>query len=154
MRRHMVAAAVAGEEGDPAAADLAEEEGVARLSVRGVHANLGDVLQEGVQARAADDTDLCVHHAITVAGRKNTGDPAEWIGGVPGEERLGTSAQAADVPLADDAEDDDEEEDEAEADEADDFESDPVEEDEAELDAFAGEDDGVLLDDDPRLSFR
>lgn len=69
--------------------------------------------------------------------------------------KLRTSAQAADVPLDDDAEDDDEEE-EAAADEgADDFESDPVEEvDEAEPDAFADAEAGALLDEEPRLSFR
>lgn len=67
-----------------------------------------------------------------------------------------TRAQAADVPLdeagADEAaaveEDDDED--------AVDFESEPVEddEDEVESDAFEGDDAGVLLDEEPRLSFR
>lgn len=68
--------------------------------------------------------------------------------------KLCTSAQAADVPLDDDAEDDDEEEEAADED-ADDFESDPVEEvDEAEPVAFADDDAGALLDEEPRLSFR
>jgi hypothetical protein len=68
---------------------------------------------------------------------------------------VGTPAQAADVPLDGDAGAGDDAEDVAEADEADDFESDPVEDEvEAEPDAFADEDDGVLPDDDPRLSFR
>lgn len=67
--------------------------------------------------------------------------------------KLRTSAQAADVPLDDDAEDDDEE---AGADEdADDFESDPVEEvDEVDPVAFADDAAGALLDEEPRLSFR
>lgn len=70
--------------------------------------------------------------------------------------KLRTSAQAADVPLDDDAEDDDEEEEAAADEDADDFESDPVEEvDEVEPVAFAADDDaGALLDEEPRLSFR
>lgn len=65
-----------------------------------------------------------------------------------------TRAQAADVPLdeagADEADADDEEEDDEDAV---DFESELVE-DEAESDAFEGDEAGVLLDDEPRLSFR
>lgn len=67
--------------------------------------------------------------------------------------KLRTPAQAADVPL-DDAEEDEEEEAAADED-ADDFESDPVEEvDEVEPVAFADDDAGALLDEEPRLSFR
>ncbi|GGV89646.1 hypothetical protein GCM10015535_43930 [Streptomyces gelaticus] len=147
---------MAGEEGDPATADLAEEEGVARPSVRGVHTHLRDVLQEGVQARAADDTDLCVRHAITVAARENAGSPVERIDGAPGGSAVPCAAQAAEVLLF-----------EAEEGAEDDFESDPVEaeaeaeaeddeesDDEAEPDAFAEDEAGVLLDEEPRLSFR
>jgi hypothetical protein len=69
--------------------------------------------------------------------------------------KLRTSAQAADVPLDDDAEDDGEEEEAAADEDADDFESDPVEEvDEVEPVAFADDDAGALLDEEPRLSFR
>lgn len=62
--------------------------------------------------------------------------------------------QAADVPLDDDAEVD--ADDEAEPDAAG-LESDPDEDDDvadAEPDAFAGDVAGVLLDEEPRLSFR
>lgn len=62
--------------------------------------------------------------------------------------------QAAEVPLVEDEED--EEVDAAE--DVDDFESDPFEDDEesaeAEPDDFAEDDAGVLLDEEPRLSFR
>lgn len=64
-----------------------------------------------------------------------------------------TRAQAADVPLDDEAGAgaDDEEAD----DEALDFVSEPVDdEDEPESDAFEDDDAGVLLDEEPRLSFR
>lgn len=73
------------------------------------------------------------------------------------------SPQAADEPLD---EDDDEEEDDDEdaveeldapaedVDEDDDFASDPVEDDDPEPDAFAAAGAGVLLDEEPRLSFR
>lgn len=66
-----------------------------------------------------------------------------------------TRAQAADVPLVeagvDDADDEDadEEDDDALA-----FESEPDDEDDAESDDFAAADAGVLLDEEPRLSFR
>lgn len=65
------------------------------------------------------------------------------------------------MPLVeDDEEDAADEEDAVDEEEADDFvsepaEPDPVDEsDEAEPDAFAEADDGVLLDEEPRLSFR
>ncbi len=61
-------------------------------------------------------------------------------------------AQAADVPLdeADAGADDEEEAD----DEALDFVSEPVDDDEPESDDFEAVDAGVLLDEEPRLSFR
>lgn len=69
----------------------------------------------------------------------------------PGE-RCG-AAQAADVPLVEDDEED--EEDAATEEEAGDFASDPVDDDdESEPDAFAEDDADVLLDEEPRLSFR
>ncbi|EGE43908.1 hypothetical protein YW3DRAFT_04137 [Streptomyces sp. MnatMP-M77] len=73
-----------------------------------------------------------------------------------GEKRVGrTRAQAADVPLdeagaeADDEEEPDEEDEDALA-----FVSEPDDEDDAESDDFEAVDAGVLLDDEPRLSFR
>ncbi len=69
-----------------------------------------------------------------------------------------TRAQAADVPLDDvaGAEADDEEEAEDEDDEALDFASEPEldDEDEAESDDFVVDVAAVLLDEEPRLSFR
>lgn len=67
-----------------------------------------------------------------------------------------TRAQAADVPLDDEAgaEADDEEEAEDEDDEALDFASEPVDEDDPESDDFEDDVAGVLLDEEPRLSFR
>ncbi|MGY3680525.1 hypothetical protein ACVWXU_004148 [Streptomyces sp. TE33382] len=67
-----------------------------------------------------------------------------------------TRAQAADVPLDEvDADDDDEEEEEDDEDEAVDFASEPVDDEvDAESDDFEPDDAGVLLDEEPRLSFR
>lgn len=90
---------------------------------------------------------------------ENAGSPAERIGGAPGGSVVRCAAQAAEVPLFE------EEEAEAEEEDADDFESDPVEadvedaddeesDDEAEPEAFAEDEAGVLLDEEPRLSFR
>ncbi|NYE41322.1 cobalamin biosynthesis protein CobT [Streptomyces fulvorobeus] len=77
------------------------------------------------------------------------------IGGIPSK-LVRTRAQAADVPLdealAGDAVDEDEEEGDEDAV---DFESDPVEDDDDDdSDPFAGDVTGVLLDEEPRLSFR
>lgn len=101
------------------------------------------------------------------AGRaENAEDPAEWIGGVPVKPggTVGQAPQAADEPLDEDdeEEEDDDEEDavaeldepEEDVDEEDDFASDPVEDDDPEPDAFAAAGAGVLLDEEPRLSFR
>lgn len=74
-----------------------------------------------------------------------------------GEKQVGrTRAQAADVPLDEaGAEADDEEEpDEEDDDDALAFVSEPDDEDDAESDDFEAVDDGVLLDEEPRLSFR
>ncbi|RAJ55948.1 hypothetical protein K388_04867 [Streptomyces sp. KhCrAH-43] len=67
---------------------------------------------------------------------------------------MGPAAQAADEPLV---EEEDEEADEVDAGAGDDFVSDDVEEpvdDEPEPEVFEAEDAGVLLDEEPRLSFR
>ncbi|SED39965.1 hypothetical protein SAMN05216483_3758 [Streptomyces sp. 2131.1] len=67
---------------------------------------------------------------------------------------MGPAAQAADEPLV---EEEDEEADDVDAGAADDFVSDDVEEpadDDPEPDVFEAEDAGVLLDEEPRLSFR
>jgi hypothetical protein len=70
-----------------------------------------------------------------------------------------TRAQAADVPLDDDAAEDEEADEDDDEDEAVGFESDPVDDDdesdvEPEPDVFAGDEAGALLDEEPRLSFR
>lgn len=68
-----------------------------------------------------------------------------------------TRVQAADVPLDDEAgaeADDAEEAEDDDEDEALDFVSEPVEVDEPESDGFGVDDTGVLLDEEPRLSFR
>lgn len=73
--------------------------------------------------------------------------------GRPGE----PEAQAADEPLVEE-EDEDDEDDDADAGAAEDFVSDDVEEpedeDDPEPEAFEAEEAGVLLDEEPRLSFR
>lgn len=73
-----------------------------------------------------------------------------------GEKRVGrTRAQAADVPLDEaGAEADDEEEPDEEDEDVFAFVSEPDDEDDAESDDFEAVDAGVLLDDEPRLSFR
>jgi hypothetical protein len=53
-----VVAAVAGDEGDAAAADLAEHERVARRAVRRLDDDLARVVEEGVEPGAADDADV------------------------------------------------------------------------------------------------
>ncbi|GGZ72132.1 hypothetical protein GCM10010344_43780 [Streptomyces bluensis] len=160
---------MAGEEGDPPPRDLAEEEGVAGLPVRGVDPYLGHVVEEGVQARTADDTDLSVfrvRHARTLTGPANAGDPVAarrqgpvsllvaaraWGPGLCGPSLCGRPAPyaaelllEAEEPEADEPDDDFASDEDFASD--DDFESDDVEdlEDDAEL----------LLDDEPRLSFR
>ncbi|MET4673476.1 hypothetical protein ABID94_006392 [Streptomyces sp. PvR018] len=68
-----------------------------------------------------------------------------------------TRAQAADVPLDDEAgaeADDEEEAEDEDDDEALDFASEPVDEDDPESDDFEDDVAGVLLDEEPRLSFR
>lgn len=88
------------------------------------------------------------------------GAPPNGSAGLPVEVRKCGSAQAAEVPLVEEADDEDDVEEEEEAE---DFESDPVdaddveddeESDEAEPEAFAEDEAGVLLDEEPRLSFR
>ncbi|GGT08552.1 hypothetical protein GCM10010286_37440 [Streptomyces toxytricini] len=90
-----MAPAVAGQEGDLASGQLAEEEGVARGPVRGVHPDLGHVLQEGVEAGSADHTDLCVSHAVTLTGHAE--GPAGRKGG-GASQGMGRD-QAAEVEL-------------------------------------------------------
>src|SRR5688500_2150005 len=75
----MVGAAVAGEEGDPPPGDLAQEKGVARRPMGRGHAYLGHVVEDGVEARAANDADLDVlrvRHDRTLPGPENAVDPA------------------------------------------------------------------------------
>lgn len=75
-----------------------------------------------------------------------------------GEKQVGrTRAQAADVPLDEagaEADDDEEEADEEDDDDALAFVSEPDDADDAESDDFAPVDAAVLLDEEPRLSFR
>lgn len=79
--------------------------------------------------------------------------PPSWISGVTGEAG-GATAQAADVPLDELDDEELEEEDADEDEEAEDLVSDPVEDDDPEPAAFAAAGAGVLLDEEPRLSFR
>lgn len=87
--------------------------------------------------------------------------PPSWISGVTGETG-GAPAQLADEPLEEPEEEeleelDDEEleaEDVDEDEEAEDLLSDPVEDDDPEPEVFAVAGAGVLLEEEPRLSFR
>ncbi len=60
VRRQPVGAPVPGQEGHAAPGHLPEEQGVAGAAVRGADPELGHVLEEGVEAGAADHADLCV----------------------------------------------------------------------------------------------
>ena len=58
---------MAREEGDSATAGLAQEEGIARRAVGRLDSDLGHIVEEGVEAGTADDTDLCLFaHAVTL----------------------------------------------------------------------------------------
>ena len=61
-RRQLVASAVPRQERDPAAADLADRERRRRLAERRVDLDLLDVLEERVEARASEDSDLRLRH--------------------------------------------------------------------------------------------
>ena len=82
VRRQVVAAAVAGQERHLPAGDLAEEERVAGGAVGSVHLDLGDVLEERVEARAADDADLCVNHAGHTNRGRERQNPRRGTAGV------------------------------------------------------------------------
>ena len=56
MRREAVIAAVPGHEGDPAAAELADDQGIAGRAVRGLDADLVGIFEELIEPRPADDT--------------------------------------------------------------------------------------------------
>ena len=58
VRREAVALPVPGDEGDPPALDLADHDVVARVAERGGHPHPLGVVEELVEARAADDADV------------------------------------------------------------------------------------------------
>jgi hypothetical protein len=157
----MVAAAVAGKEGDPSPGDLAEEQGVARRPVGGIDLYLGHIVEEGVEARATDDTDLCVRHDkhsswLRRTASENAGDPAVVRRRGPrGKVLCGRAAAGPlfgfyaaelllDEPLPDDFALDDFESDE----------DDEVVDDEDDVEGVDGLVAGELLDEEPRLSLR
>ncbi|KAF2779513.1 hypothetical protein STPH1_4180 [Streptomyces sp. OM5714] len=167
MRGQMVAAAVPGEEGDPTAGDLAEEEGVAGRPVRGVHPDLGHVVEERVEPRAPDHADLglpvvgphvpglpvvglhLVRHARTLTVSHHAEDPV--VGRRQGLVRSGCYAAVEPAEELPEPEDDEEEDDEDDEPESEDDEDDEEAEDEA---AFEDDDAGELLEELPRLSLR
>ena len=67
VRRELVPASVAREERDPAIADGADRDRSGRRAVRGVERDRLDVVEEGVEARAAEDADVGAGHG-SVAG--------------------------------------------------------------------------------------
>jgi hypothetical protein len=165
--REVVGAPVAGQESDLPAGDLTEEERVARRTVRRLHLDLGHVLQEGVEARATDHTDLCVRHGENTRRGPNTPrTPTVRDGGALEREKSEKGNQAAEDPL----EPLDEPELELDAEpEPDDPEEEPDDEDDDEVEAgvLESEDDfapeeaelvpavaGALLVEEPRLSLR
>src|SRR5690606_4610049 len=107
VRRQVVPASVPGEEGDTPAGDLTDEEGVAGCPVGGVDLDLGHVVEERVETRAADHADVCGHgrrgrrlgsvHLVRHAPHPN-GPPARRTGpAAPGTARR-TGRKAARGP--------------------------------------------------------
>jgi hypothetical protein len=118
---------------------------------------LGHIVEEGVEARAADDTDLCVRHDKHSSGLrrpasenveapastpgallpKTPGTPSPYDDGVPGR-KFYAAELLLDEPLPDD------------------FESDEDDElvDEDDVEEVDGLEAGELLDEEPRLSLR
>src|SRR5205823_3588630 len=111
--------------------------------VRGVRLDLGHVLQERVEARAADYTDLCIRHGQhsirlrldAAGGSGNAKNPAVLRRQGPVSESYAAELLLEEVPVPDD------------------FESEDDEDEGVEVDVD-GLDAGELLDEEPRLSLR
>jgi len=76
VRRDRVSPPVAGQEGHPPTGHLGEEERVGRRTVRGVHLDLAYIVEERVEAGAAEHADLrCIRagHAFLRAGPSGLG---------------------------------------------------------------------------------
>jgi hypothetical protein len=106
VRRQLVVAAVAGQEGHPLPADVADREAIRRRAVGRVHGHLLGILQERVEPRPAEDADLGrrAHTSppgVQIRGRSGaTGPPAAGGSAGPAGGSGGGAADSCEAPCA------------------------------------------------------